>query len=31
VTVSLTSSDTSEGTVSPASVTFTPANWRPKP
>jgi len=27
VTVSMTSSDTTEGTVSPASVTFTPANW----
>ncbi len=27
VTVTLTSSDLTEGTVSPASVTFTPANW----
>ena len=27
VTIGLSSSDTSEGTVSPASVTFTPANW----
>ena len=27
VTVSFTSSDTTEGTVSPASRTFTPANW----
>jgi hypothetical protein len=27
VTVTLTSSDHTEGTVSPASVTFTPANW----
>ncbi len=27
VTIGLTSSDTSEGTVSPASVTFTTANW----
>lgn len=27
VTISLTSSDTTEGTVSPSSVTFTPANW----
>jgi len=27
VTIPLSSSDTSEGTVSPASVTFTPANW----
>jgi large repetitive protein len=27
VVVGLTSSDTSEGLVSPASVTFTPANW----
>lgn len=27
VTVALTSSDTTEGTVSPSSVTFTPANW----
>jgi hypothetical protein len=27
VTISLTSSDTTEGTVLPASVTFTPANW----
>ena len=27
VTIGLTSSDTSEGTVSPGSVTFTPANW----
>ncbi|MGQ0835508.1 MAG: S8 family serine peptidase [Gammaproteobacteria bacterium] len=27
VTVALSSSDTTEGTVSPASLTFTPANW----
>jgi hypothetical protein len=27
VTIALSSNDTSEGTVSPASVTFTPANW----
>src|SRR5262249_55301779 len=27
VTIGLSSSDPSEGTVSPASVTFTPANW----
>jgi len=27
VTINLTSSDTTEGTVSPTSVTFTPANW----
>ncbi len=27
VTVALSSSDTSEGTVEPESVTFTPANW----
>ena len=27
VTIGLTSSDTTEGTVSPASLTFTPANW----
>lgn len=27
VTISLTSSDPSEGTVSPSSVTFTPGNW----
>ncbi|HEX5058788.1 MAG TPA: Calx-beta domain-containing protein [Kofleriaceae bacterium] len=27
VTISLMSSDTTEGTVLPASVTFTPANW----
>jgi autotransporter-associated beta strand protein len=27
VTIPLTSSDTTEGTVSPASVTFTPTNW----
>jgi hypothetical protein len=27
VTIALTSSDTSEGTVAPASLTFTPANW----
>ncbi|BAO44948.1 S-layer homology domain-containing protein [Thiolapillus brandeum] len=27
VTVSLTSSNTAEGTISPASLTFTPANW----
>ncbi|HND55657.1 MAG TPA: hypothetical protein PLV92_24750, partial [Pirellulaceae bacterium] len=27
VVISLTSSDTTEGVVSPASVTFTPANW----
>jgi hypothetical protein len=27
VTVSLASSDTSEGTVSPAALTFTPSNW----
>ncbi|MCU0691049.1 MAG: hypothetical protein MUF54_06585, partial [Polyangiaceae bacterium] len=27
VTIALTSSDTGEGTVSPASVTFTSANW----
>ncbi len=27
VTIALSSSDTSEGTVNPASVTFTPANW----
>ena len=27
VTIGLTSSDTTEGTVSPASVTFTAANW----
>ncbi len=32
VTVNLTSSDLSEGSVSPASLTFTPANWfTPKP
>ncbi|HUT92052.1 MAG TPA: Calx-beta domain-containing protein [Thermoguttaceae bacterium] len=28
VTIGLSSSDTSEGTVSPASLTFTPGNWR---
>src|SRR3989442_151726 len=27
VTIGLSSSDLTEGTVSPASVTFTPANW----
>ncbi len=27
VTINLTSSDTTEGTVSPASLVFTPANW----
>lgn len=27
VTISLTSDDTDEGTVSPSSLTFTPANW----
>ena len=27
VTIGLSSSDTSEGTVSPSSVTFTPSNW----
>ncbi|WP_244881584.1 beta strand repeat-containing protein [Dehalogenimonas alkenigignens] len=27
VTIALSSSDTSEGAVSPASLTFTPANW----
>jgi hypothetical protein len=27
VTITLASTDTSEGTVSPTSVTFTPANW----
>ena len=27
VTISLTSSDLTEGTVAPASLTFTPANW----
>ena len=27
VTIPLSSSDTTEGTVSPASLTFTPANW----
>ncbi len=27
VTIGLSSSDTTEGTVSPSSVTFTPANW----
>jgi hypothetical protein len=27
VTITLTSSDTTEGTVSPTSVTFTPTNW----
>ena len=27
VTLTVSSSDTSEGTVSPASLTFTPANW----
>src|SRR5262249_18301627 len=27
VTIGLSSSDTTEATVSPASVTFTPANW----
>jgi hypothetical protein len=27
VTINLTSTDTTEGTVSPASLTFTPANW----
>jgi gliding motility-associated-like protein len=27
VTIALSSNDTGEGTVSPASVTFTPANW----
>jgi hypothetical protein len=27
VTISMTSTDTTEGTVGPASVTFTPANW----
>jgi subtilisin family serine protease/subtilisin-like proprotein convertase family protein len=32
VTVTLNSSDTTEGTVSPASLTFTPANWNvPQP
>ncbi len=32
VTLTLTSSNTSEGTVSPASLTFTPANWNaPQP
>ena len=30
VTINLTSSDTSEGTVSPASLTFTSANWSTK-
>jgi hypothetical protein len=28
VTIALTSSDTTEGTVSPASLTFTTANWQ---
>jgi hypothetical protein len=28
VTVTLTSSDTSEGTIAPSSLTFTPANWK---
>jgi hypothetical protein len=27
VTIGLSSSDTTEGTVSPSSLTFTPANW----
>jgi hypothetical protein len=27
VTIGLSSSDTTEGTISPSSVTFTPANW----
>ena len=27
MTIGLSSSDTTEGTVSPASLTFTPANW----
>ena len=27
VTIGLSSSDTTEGTVSPASLTFTTANW----
>ena len=27
VTIALSSSDTTEGTVSPASLTFTTANW----
>src|SRR5436190_139325 len=27
VTIALTSSDTTEGTVSPATLTFTPVNW----
>lgn len=27
MSVSLSSSDTTEGTVAPASLTFTPANW----
>ncbi|HEY5944458.1 MAG TPA: Calx-beta domain-containing protein [Kofleriaceae bacterium] len=27
VTITLTSSDTTEGTVAPSSVTFTPSNW----
>ena len=27
VTIALSSSDTTEGTVAPASLTFTPANW----
>ena len=27
VTVAFTSTDTTEGTVSPSSVTFTPSNW----
>lgn len=32
VTVALSSSDTTEGTVSPSSVTFTPGNWNvPQP
>lgn len=27
VTIGLSSSDTTEGTVSPSSLTFTPTNW----
>jgi hypothetical protein len=27
VTIALSSNDTTEGTVGPASLTFTPANW----
>ena len=30
VIVPITSSDTSEGTVSPTSITFTPTNWSPR-